>query len=214
MDKAIDGSGTIKPWALEIVNALDSYTEYSISGKGLHIFIYGDIPADGRKKKLSDSGEAVELYKNKRYFAMTGKVYHDAPIAKRQAEISAIYQKYFPTAAPKVAPPPSPVIQQSGKDYLAIGLEKDTKFRALWDGARPKEDESGNDMSLMNKLAYWCCNDIDSMIAAFRRSPFAAGKGEKHAAKLNRSDYLQRTAAEAAAKCRATAIDHDREYQQ
>ena len=42
-------TGEIQPWALEIVQRLDSYTEYSPSGTGLHIFVHGDIPEAGRK---------------------------------------------------------------------------------------------------------------------------------------------------------------------
>ncbi|MGF6989801.1 primase-polymerase (primpol)-like protein [Lachnospiraceae bacterium PM6-15] len=132
LDKAISEDGQPKAWALEIVDALNSYTEYSISGKGLHIFIYGDIPADGRKKKLSESGEAVGIYKARRYFAMTGNVYRAVSIADRHAEITAIYEKYFSSPEPKRAtlqqPSPPP---PSGKDYLSIGLERDSKNALL-----------------------------------------------------------------------------------
>ena len=214
LDSAIDDNGAVKPWAQQIVDLFGSYAEYSISGRGLHIFVRGDIPVDGRKKKLSEAGEAIELYKARRYFAMTGNVYNAAPIEARQAELDRVYSKYFPAAKPQPDPPQPPPPEMGGKDYLAIGLEKDAKFRALWDGERPKEDESANDMSLMNKLAYWCNRDISAMIAAFMRSPFVVGKGEKHTAKLKRADYLQRTAHEAAAKMGATAAQHDRDYQQ
>jgi len=212
LDKAVDDNGQVKEWATKIVELLDSYTEYSISGKGLHIFVKADIPVDGRKKKLSEENEGIELYKARRYFAMTGNVYKAVPIANRQSEIDRIYNKYFPAVTPKPEPPKPPPPEIGGKDYLTIGLEKDRKFRAIWDGQRPKEDESANDMSLMNKLAYWCNRDIPAMIAAFMRSPYAAGKDEAHRAKLERADYLERTAKEAADKMGATAVLHDREF--
>ncbi|MCR1975867.1 hypothetical protein LAV60_16915 [Clostridium sporogenes] len=63
LDKAVDDSGEVKAWTRQTVDLLDSYTEYSISGKGLHVFVKADIPVDGRKKKLSEQGEAIELYK-------------------------------------------------------------------------------------------------------------------------------------------------------
>ena len=71
LDKVIADDGTVSDEADEIVAMLDSYTEYSPSGKGLHIFVKGDILVDGRKKGF------IEMYKAKRYFTMTGNVYGD-----------------------------------------------------------------------------------------------------------------------------------------
>jgi putative DNA primase/helicase len=39
---------------------MNSYTEISPSGRGLHILVKGDIPADGRRKGF------LEVYKAKR----------------------------------------------------------------------------------------------------------------------------------------------------
>src|SRR5690606_37008213 len=50
LDKVIADDGTVSTEAMEIVEMLDSYTEYSPSGKGLHVLVKGDIPVDGRKK--------------------------------------------------------------------------------------------------------------------------------------------------------------------
>ena len=61
LDKVIVEDGTISVEALEVVAMLNSYTEYSPSGRGLHIFVKGDIPVDGRKKGF------IEMYKAKRY---------------------------------------------------------------------------------------------------------------------------------------------------
>lgn len=69
LDKVIDEKGVLSPEATEIVEMMDSYTEVSPSGKGLHIIVNGDIPADGRRKGF------LEVYKAKRYFTVTGNVY-------------------------------------------------------------------------------------------------------------------------------------------
>ena len=42
LDNVILESGTLKPFALEIVNLMNSYTEYSPSGRGLHILFMLD----------------------------------------------------------------------------------------------------------------------------------------------------------------------------
>ncbi len=49
LDKVIAEDGTVSPEAAEIIEMLDSYTEYSPSVKGLYIFVKGDIP-DGSEK--------------------------------------------------------------------------------------------------------------------------------------------------------------------
>ena len=165
-------TGEIQPWALEIVQRMDSYTEYSPSGTGLHIFVHGDIPEAGRKKTINkDTGEAVELYKEKRYFTVTAKPFHPAPIVERSAELTALYTKLFPPQQPHT--PPFPAVD--APEYLRIGLDKDRIFRALWDGHRNTGDESSNDLALMNKLAHWCNRDESRMIEAFLASPHTAG---------------------------------------
>jgi putative DNA primase/helicase len=207
LDHVVDPhTGEVQPWALEIVQRLDSYTEYSPSGTGLHIFVHGDIPDAGRKKTFNkDTGEAVELYKEKRYFTVTAKPFHPAPIADRSAELTALYAELFPHQQNHTAL--SPAID--APEYLRIGLDKDRTFRALWDGYRNTGDESSNDLALMNKLAYWCNRDEGRMIEAFLASPYAAGKDDAHRAKLEREDYLHRTAQKAIADCRETAADRD-----
>ena len=66
LDGCVDPeTGEIEPWATRIVEALDSYTEVSPSGKGLHIVARGEIPANGKRGR-------VEMYWAKRFFTMTG----------------------------------------------------------------------------------------------------------------------------------------------
>ncbi len=59
-------TGEIQPWALEIVETMNSFTEISPSGQGLHIFVKGELSGDGINTK------DVEMYDSKRYFTVTG----------------------------------------------------------------------------------------------------------------------------------------------
>lgn len=66
LDKCVDSeTGEIEPWAAEIVETLDSYTEFSPSGTGLHIIVKGEIPSNSKKGR-------IEMYSTKRFFTMTG----------------------------------------------------------------------------------------------------------------------------------------------
>jgi primase-polymerase (primpol)-like protein len=59
-------TGELAAWAAEIVRELDSYTELSPSGKGLHIVVKGKVP---KALKLP----RIEMYSMERYFTVTGR---------------------------------------------------------------------------------------------------------------------------------------------
>lgn len=60
-------TGEILSWAQKIIDRMDSYTEVSQSGTGIHIIIRGKKPG-GRCK--SKNGQ-IEIYDHSRYFALT-----------------------------------------------------------------------------------------------------------------------------------------------
>ena len=213
LDHVVDkDTNEVKGWALDIVSKLRSYTEYSPSGTGLHIFVYGDIPKDGRKKIINkETGEAIELYKAKRYFTVTGRPAWNTPLADRSAELAELYAGLFPDQEHAAI---TPILPPNAPEYLQVGLDRDKRLRALWDGQRDTTDESSNDLALLNKLAYWCNKDEALMIDAFMRSPFAAQKDNAHKKKLMRDDYLHRTAQIAINGCMNTAAGDNEAYRQ
>jgi len=64
LDKVIEDD-VIEDWAEEIVNDLNSYTELSPSGRGVHIIVRSDLTVGAKKGR-------VEAYSHSRYFTMTG----------------------------------------------------------------------------------------------------------------------------------------------
>jgi primase-polymerase (primpol)-like protein len=64
-------TGEIGEWAWEIIRRLNSYSEISPSGTGVHILIKGTVPPGGNSKGLPGGGK-VEMYSQGRYFTMTG----------------------------------------------------------------------------------------------------------------------------------------------
>lgn len=66
LDNCVDPqTGEIAPWATQIVEGLDSYTELSPSGEGIHIIVKGKVPSPVKRKH-------IEIYSIERYFTMTG----------------------------------------------------------------------------------------------------------------------------------------------
>lgn len=66
LDSCVE-NGVILPWAKEIIDKLNSYTEYSPSGTGVHIIVEAVLPG-----QLCRKGH-VEMYDHGRFFTMTGK---------------------------------------------------------------------------------------------------------------------------------------------
>ena len=56
------------------INTLNSYTEFSPSGKGIHIIVFGKKP-DGRCRKSN-----IEMYGSGRFFTVTGYVIKALPV--------------------------------------------------------------------------------------------------------------------------------------
>jgi uncharacterized protein DUF927/Cch-like protein len=91
------------------IEAFDSYTEFSVSGAGLHIIMKAK---PSRNFKNDKAGR--EMYDKTRYFIFTGASYHEdpLPIAERQEEAEAFIKEYAPRRdSPRglAARPPSPV---------------------------------------------------------------------------------------------------------
>ncbi|MCX7283916.1 MAG: AAA family ATPase [Novosphingobium sp.] len=72
-------NGEIAPWAHEIAAQLDSYTEISPSGTGLHVWVLGDLPEDWAAKlpgaeKVNGKEPGLDVYGGgKRFLTLTGE---------------------------------------------------------------------------------------------------------------------------------------------
>lgn len=92
IDTGFDEDGIVTDLGVDIIGKCKSYTEISRSGRGFHILVKGDIPFDGRNNR-----NGVEMYKDSRFFIMTGDVLLYDTIVENQDAIDYIVDKYFPT---------------------------------------------------------------------------------------------------------------------
>ena len=205
--------GVLMPQAQEIVGKLDSYTEVSPSGTGLHILVLAPGAEITRHRK---KGCFLEIYSEGRYFTVTGNAYGGVkPIERRESELQAVHDEFLlHEQAERITytSPPNPSGTQ--ERFLRLGLERDKVFAALWSGQRHNGNESSDDIALMNKLAYWCNADPDAMIRAFLSSPHHAQKDEPHKKKCLRADYLPSTAKNACDSVYSTAVADYERWQQ
>ena len=92
LDDAFTQDGKLSQLACDIVGICNSYTERSKSGRGLHIFVQGDVPFKGKNNLAG-----VEVYKTARFFIMTGNTaFYLKFIRGNQEALDYIVEKYFP----------------------------------------------------------------------------------------------------------------------
>ena len=215
LDNVLDKSGKLTNEAIDIIYKLDSYTEYSPSGTGVHIIVKAPSAEITRHRKKD---YFLEIYGKDRYFTVTGNIcgcYKD--IATRTMELQEIHNKFLtPAVSNKTVTSIMPTASDNSthERFIDMGLKRDKVFNVLWCGDRRHGNESADDIALMNKLAYWCNADTNAMIQAFLRSPYYSQKGDTHKKKCQRSDYLSNTAKNSSDTVRSTAIADYERWQQ
>jgi len=175
-----------------IVQRLDSYTEVSSSGTGLHVIAEGDR-LDDRKHRddLSETGH-LEVYDQSRYFVLTGDVYDShTSVESRPSVVRAVQEDYLPERQTfSFTGKQKPVSEQEfdGGDVDATpeqvrrtireygassstSVDGDAILR-LWDGsdAGYGGDTSRADMAFVKHLYFWCKGDEQLMDECFRAS--------------------------------------------
>jgi len=105
LDHCLEDSSHISEFAAEVVKRLDSYTEWSPSHRGLHVWIRGAAPKDPRDgsgvKLLSVKTPQIEVYPTDRYFTVTGKSFHEIPKEVRQLDAATVAWLYARGAKPE-----------------------------------------------------------------------------------------------------------------
>ncbi|WP_373483310.1 AAA family ATPase [Acetobacterium sp.] len=202
IDHCIDEIGLLSKEARSIVERLNSYTEISPSGTGLHIFVYGDIPEKGRKH----TEKGVEIYKSGRYFTVTANVYGDLkPVEHRGTEIMELFEELFPQGGKPVGSdqtynPPCNRIPQEIYSIVQRSAQCE-KFFNYFHGMGLSEDESSNDIGFCNMLSFWTGKDPDLMDQIFRESKLMRDKWDRKESTFG--TYGNRTIQKAIADCTA-----------
>lgn len=172
-------SGEIEVWAQEFISRLNSYTEISPSGTGVHVLVRGSIPGDRRRKGN------VEIYSEGRYFTMTGRHLAGTPITieERTPQIAKFHEAVFGPQDVQGAASPRP-LHLSLTDEELISRASDAangaKFRALWSGNTSEyASASEADLALCSLLAFWTGPDAQRIDRLFRSSALVRPKWDQ-----------------------------------
>lgn len=181
-------TGELSKSAAEIVAALDSYSESSPSGTGVHVILRGRVPTGGNRKG------AVEMYDRGRFFTMTGELLGSAPaeIGERQEELEALHGQLFPPRKPagnhseRRPDVGTPELPDGTLLERARSAKNGERFAGLWSGDRHGYgSDSEADLALCSMLAFWT-GDEGQIDRLFRQSGLYRDKWE-------RADYSERT---------------------
>jgi putative DNA primase/helicase len=78
-------------FATEIIDTLDSYTEFSPSGKGIHIIVKGNLPQNVIGTGRKNTKHGLEIYSYGRYFTFTGNRENSNEIYDRTDELGEVF---------------------------------------------------------------------------------------------------------------------------
>lgn len=169
-----DGDLTGGAW--DVVKRLDSYTEGSPSGTGLHVICRGFLPDLGNRSSDVKGMKELELYDEARYFTFTGRHLDGTPetVENRVQDIYDLCQEVFDEPEPESASTPAKPNDLEDQQLIEKAKSADDggKFAQLWNGdtSGKGDDHSRADQALVNKLAFWTGGDRNRMDSLFRKS--------------------------------------------
>ena len=206
LDHCIDSGGQLLPFAQEILDTVQSYSELSPSGTGIHILCAGKLP-EGRRRRGN-----VEMYSEGRFFTVTGcqigEEYAFSDCTQRVKEMHRKYlgepegpqdtpQRPLPAAGPDMSP--DEIIRRAtaarrGGERFVDFMEGRWAQLNIGDGS-----QSCADQAFCNTLAFWCRRNADLMDAVFRRSGMMRPKWDQRRGGMT---YGQKTIQTAIRDCR------------
>src|SRR5215218_9983523 len=195
LDKCMDPeTGEIEGWAREVIEELDSYTEISPSGTGVHVLVRATLP-EGRNRK-----GRFEAYDRERFFTVTGKHLAGTPhtIEVRQEALQSVVSRVFgeesanghtkPVAATELV---DNGLSDSEVIHKALAASNGERFSRLWNGdTSGYGSHSEADLALCGMLAFWTGGDATRIDTLFRQSGL-------YRKKWDRKDYRNRTITQA-----------------
>jgi putative DNA primase/helicase len=161
--------------AKEILRLLNSYSEVSPSGTGVHILVKGKKPgARCRSNK-------VEMYDHDRFAAMTGRVMPSwgTKIEARQQELELVYAKYVDTGTTQSTVPPADEVPLPEKKLkvLLTDSKAEELFKGTFDGQYPSQSEADWHLCKLALGRGWNEAEMTSLLRQARKN---AGAGEKY----------------------------------
>lgn len=203
----------VNKFAAGIINLLDSYTEYSPSGEGVHIIVRGEFPEHIKGTGKKDAKLGLEVYRHGRYFTFTGHRENENDVFERTEELEDLFRNFLKVEK-KIK-----FDKKDGKQTNISNAELWIKMfnakngaviESLYRGDLLNDDHSGSDMALCNHLAFWTGRNEALMDSMFRESGLWREKWDKVHFSSGET-YGEMTLQQAIAGCQSTVLDKEHE---
>lgn len=218
IDNCVDDEGKINNFATDIIDLLDSYTEFSPSRKGLHVIVKGNLPQGfvGTGRKNDKLG--LEIYSYGRYFTFTGNRENSNEIFDRTDEVAELLEKFFDDTEARSlvdlsAYTNDDIKLSNGELWERMFRAKNgDEIRALYEGKLiVNNDWSDSDQALCNHLAFWTGKSYTRMDSMFRESGLMRDKWDiVHYS--NGDTYGEHTINKAITDTHTTILDHKEDF--
>lgn len=211
----IDDNNYDNPIIKDIVDTMDTYTEISPSGNGLHLIFTVDISkipnsydSQGAKKLdnkyyVKNSSKSLECYiagLTNRFMTFTGNVFIDKPIEERTSQLLWFLNKYMLRHVPNNNISSDEETFEGVSQIVLKTINHSAnveKFKKLYFEGNTQEydnDNSRADMALCSILAFYCGNKPELIDYMFSKSKL-------YREKWDRPDYKHNTIKEAIDLC-------------
>jgi putative DNA primase/helicase len=171
IDRCLNDNDELSDTSLRIIRTMNSYTEISPSGQGLHIIVKAP-KSIGLYRNRGDK-EKIEVYKTRRFFTITGMNLPGTTkqIEYRPIELQWLIDNYLPIPKKPVIPGINRKNNNAASEASLAALMSIPKFERLWRGSSIDfgNDMSRGDMSLLRWLTR-ITKDEDELDKLFRKS--------------------------------------------
>ncbi len=168
-------------WADEVITRIDSYAEWSPSGKGIHIFYKGKLP-EGRRR--NDKIHDIEMYDDRRFLTVTGNKLYGDEVEDREEEANKFWKEFVADEEPinvvEFVPSGTTTLNDRRLVEVASKAKNGAKFQALYNGdTGGYGSHSQADMALCSLLAFYTQCDRNQMDSIFRSSGLMRDKWDE-----------------------------------
>lgn len=210
IDDCVGKDGKLSHIAEDIVKIMQSYTEYSPSGEGIHIlFTVENFEFNKEAYYIMNRNKGLEVYisgATSKYVTVTGNRIGIYELKDCTQQLQVVLDKYMRKENPAV----KGVIAvneklevNDGMPERAFNAKNGSKFKKLYYGDLDGYDsQSEADQALCNMLAFWTGKNPMRMDELFRNSALMRDKWDR---KWSGSTYGEMTIQKAIASCFAVA---------
>lgn len=172
IDGCIDGNGNLSELSQDFLSKSGkTFAEYSVSGRGIHIW----GKTDGADIRTFSKDGDFEFYQKSHFITMTGNMCRKGGLENldNKAIMREIKEKCERRTEWKgQGVGLAGISRMSDRDVVekAMKSKGGENFTALYNGVDLKGNHSNSDMALMSRLSFWCNGDKEQMLRIFATS--------------------------------------------